>query len=501
MREVVKGINELEQTVFIAIAFSSEPPFNEHQVYIFNGKKVEDKLAYSTFIDALMGEWQYGEDIHFIEPHEKHVWDVSMEAPFMKYVTREKYDSICRKANQAFYIYHSNIHYNVMAKKIEAIAPNILTITTFEKETSKPVIEIDNEIKKLAGAYKNLKPEQPSEAFLMHNDVVKLQKQLQPLFDYLHTIRDKADDVNYNKLYDKIEQCYLLSKTATEWKETRDGFIAVQQELNNNQLNRMQRAELNTRLQSAFDNLSQRQTANKQNFLENSDKEFEPLNNTLLQYITDIDTVEHYDIMFNKLIVLQNTIKEKRLKKEHKDVLFDNLNKAFTTLKERNKSLTSHHFEEATAYVNKAIQDAEVHENFKEARIMLVDAQHALKEYKLSKSQKDSLFGSIRTAFETLNTKQDTFFKTRNEQRQHQVENTLQHLKRVLYKKKEGIEKLYEVKNGLQYKINLIKPGKQSDELIASFNERIEQLMGKINIAEKDINDLSSKIDKLQENA
>ncbi len=502
MREVVKGLNDLEQTLFIAIAFSNEMPFTTHDVYVFNGKKVHDKLAYSTFIDALLGEWQYGEDINFIEPHEKYVWHVHEEAPFATFITREKHDALIRRAHQAYHVYQSNIHYNILVKKIEQIEPSILALTHYNKECNQPLMEIDAEIKKLTAVFKQLKQEQQTpEGFLIHADVIKLQQLLQPLFEHIYTIKDKASEDNYNNLYDNIEQCYLLSKTATAWKETRDGLIAVQQLLNTSQLNRMQRAELNTRLQSAFDILSQRQTAHKQTFLAQSDVAFEPLQHTLQQYITDIETVEHYDIMFNKLIILQNNIKEQRLKKEHKDLLFDGLNKAFTALKEHHKLLTAHHYDEATTFITKAIQEADTEENFKEARAILVDAQQSLKNYKLTKTQKDELFGNVRQAFETLNTKQDHFFKTRNQERQHQVENTLQHLKRILYKKREGIEKLYEVKNGLQFKTTLIKPGKQSDELIASFEERIAQLTEKINAAEHDINDLNSKIEKMENNA
>jgi hypothetical protein len=502
MREVVKGLNDLEQTIFIAIAFSNQMPFTTHNLYVFNGKKVEDKLAYSTFIDALLGEWQYGEEIEFIEPHEKHIWQIQEAAPFAKYIAREKYDMLVKKAQQAHYVYQSNLYYEELAQKIEAIQPSILALTAYEKECNKPLVEIDAEIKKLATTFKQNKQEQQiTDAFLTHADMVKLQQMLQPLFNYIHSIRDKASEENYNNLYSKIEQCYLLSKIATAWKETREGLIAVQQLLNTSQLDRMQRAELNARLQSAFNILSQRQTEDKQTFLTHSNAQFELLQQTLNQYINDIDAAEHYDIMFNKLIVLQNNIKEHRLKKEHKDLLFDTLNKAFTALKERNKMLTAHHYDEATESISKAIQTAESEENFKEARVILVDAQQALKNYKLSKTQKDVLFENIRQAFETLNSKQDLFFKTRNQQRQHQVENTLQHLKRILYKKKEGIEKLYEVKTGLQYKITLIKPGKQSNELVTSFEERITQLTEKINAAEQDINDLNSKIEKMETNA
>jgi chromosome segregation ATPase len=501
-REIIKGKNDLEHTLFIAIDYSNVAPFTHHNVFIFNGRKTNDKLNFSKFIDTLFNDWTLGIDVEFNQPHESLIWNINETAPFSPYVAKEKVDYLVLKAKRNTVAFLSGNYRDIVLKHINEISKTILEAKENNPEHGDKINEAEEAIKKgLNNGKANRTDGSLHAEILLTNDANACKDALQPLYNHIKNLKGGEAESNYNTLYTKIEDCYILSRTATEWKETRDAFIDVQKQLNSVFLLHVQRGELNSRLQQAFETLSKRQTEAKDNFNEASTLQYQALKDKIAALTQEAAAADNFDLMFNNLIITQNKLKETRLIKEQKNELFDDLNIAFTTLKERNKTLTANNAKEAETIVEQAIEKASHEENFKEARVILIDAQNALKELRLSKGAKDNLFTKIRTAFDVLNEKQDAFFKTRRAQQNQNLEQTLLNLTRILAKKEEGIEKLYDIRDGLKYKVTLIKADKNSEALIASFNERLEQLNEKITEAEADITNLKKKVDKLDAEA
>ena len=502
IREIIKGKNDLEHILFIAIDYSNQSPYTNHKVYIFNGRKAENKLSFSKFVDALINDWAVGIDTAFNQPHESFDWNINDTAPFTPYIPKEKLDHLILKAKRNTLSAFSTTQKNIILNNIQTIAPNILALSSFNNEAIAPIQKVEQAIK---NCLQNAKIQREggvvNPEMLLGNDANICRDALQQLYKHLDSIKGSEADGNYNNLYTQIEDCYALSRTATEWKETRDAFIEVQKNMNTSFLSNMQRAELNARLQQAFETLSKRQTDEKANFATISTQQYNALKEKIATLITEVATSENFDLSFNNLIITQNKLKETRLVRTQKDELFDDLNIAFTTLKARNKQLSASTVGEATIMVDDAIAKAATHENFKEARICLIDAQNALREYRFSRSQKDELFNKIRAAFDILNQKQDVYFKARKEQQSQNITQTLHNLTRIMVKKEEGMEALYEIRDGLKYKVTLIKPDKNSEALIASFKERLAQLEEKIVTAEVDINNLRSKVQQLEKEA
>jgi hypothetical protein len=495
-RLILKGTNSNNSAVYIAIDTLHLEEKAVAEVTVFDSSNATDKLDFSIFADALTGKWQYGETIEFSQPHQQYHWAITKEnAPFENFVPKDKCAKLQRQLAEPFVMQISMNNRQLLHEEIKALAITVNTETNYNKELLQPLVAMGNKLKQGAEAFRSFEKEG-----IINNNLVapreyrSLNASLDEVFNAITKLKDGIAINNYNNLYEKIEKCYLLSKTSDQWKETRDGFIATQQELNKAVLDKLQRAELNRRLQDAFDNLSKRQSAHKEVFEEESSVFTQAFEEKLQGVTTQINSKEDIDLVFNKLILLQNELKDAQIKRADKNTLFDKIQEVFVIVKAKKKEFTGVVFETAKEKNELVLRQVAGMEVFKEARVVLIDWQKELKDMLLTKKQKDELFGSIRKAFDELNEKQDNYFKQQRKDRVERIEQTGHNLQRVLFKKEEGIKKLYETRDGLQYKIKLIKPSSGSQLLIDSFNERLEQLNDKIKLAEEDILNLRDKV-------
>ncbi|MCY7310332.1 MAG: hypothetical protein LH619_06110, partial [Chitinophagaceae bacterium] len=263
-------------------------------------------------------------------------------------------------------------------------------------------------------------------------------------------------------------------------------------------LERWQKNELMDRLRAAFDHINTKQDAWR---LQQDTRRIKQTETLQKQYDLVIPQALNspFSEGFSLLKDLQDYTNKSSVLREKREQFYTALDEAFKTIKQKADSENDANFELATRQVELAISTSANTELFKDARQILISAQNDLKEIRLGKKQKDELFGKLRIAFDTLNTEQDAYFNQRRKENRNQLEDTLQQMKRILARKKEGMETLYNAKSNIESKATIIKVDKKSDGSIASqFKEKLVEITAKVEAAEKDITQLEKKIGKLQ---
>jgi chromosome segregation ATPase len=114
-----------------------------------------------------------------------------------------------------------------------------------------------------------------------------------------------------------------------------------------------------------------------------------------------------------KFINIQNDIKGKNLKRDQREELYQTIRDNFEALnsrqeKERDQYLSqcNDNYEKLRIVVDEAIEFAKTTDNYSDARQRLINAQGEIKGVKLTRDQRDKLYGDIREIFTKLNEQQ-----------------------------------------------------------------------------------------------
>ncbi|MFN3196722.1 MAG: hypothetical protein ACE364_12285 [Chlorobiota bacterium] len=167
-------------------------------------------------------------------------------------------------------------------------------------------------------------------------------------------------------------------------------------------------------IQEKFDILQKKSDDIKIKISEEYEKNLHEIEPKVKTVIAEVDEADNFSDMRKKLIDLQSEIKECRINSEKKDDFFSMVQDAFESLTEKQEAERekyemeiSENYLSIKPKVADAIRFAIQTENFNEARQRLIESQNELKQVKLKKDHLDELFGLIRKAFETVNSKQD----------------------------------------------------------------------------------------------
>ncbi|MDZ4807939.1 MAG: hypothetical protein SGI96_06670 [Bacteroidota bacterium] len=499
MREVVRSVQE-DNAQFAAIEWDEKELFR-YPVLLLQSKDNEDQKLFNEAIEALYKKWLVGEEVSFTIKTQAYQWNVKEQFVPTLLNQPEKNEYLARKAQKLIQQHHNAITAEKLDKEITALQDKLTAGVTTEQlaAINNDAKAMDEKFKNAVAATKNITMEQKwVENGIDNNTYLNLKPKLNGIFDQIKKARLDSFDTNYNTIAPKVEAAYAQSRTDENFNETRKDLIALQKEVIAIPLERWQKNELMDRLRAAFDHINTKQDAWR---LQQDTRRIEQTETLQKQYDLVIPQALNspFSEGFSLLKDLQDYTNKSSVLREKREQFYTALDEAFKTIKQKADSENDANFELATRQVELAISTSANTELFKEARQILISAQNDLKEIRLGKKQKDELFGKLRIAFDILNTEQDAYFNQRRKENRNQLEDTLQQMKRILARKKEGMETLYNAKSNIESKASIIKVDKKSDGSIASqFKEKLVEITAKVEAAEKDIAQLEKKIGKLQ---
>ena len=499
MREIVRSAQE-NNAQFAAIDWNEKELF-QYQVLLLQSNENSDERLFNEAVEMLYKKWLVGEESAFTIKTQTYQWNLKEQFVPTFLNQPEKNEYLARKAQKLI-----QQHFNsVTAEKLEteiAALQNKLTGNVSNDQFAKinsDAKAMDEKLKNAVTATKSISIEQKwVENGIDNNTYLNLKLKLNGVFDQLKQTRANSFDKNYNTIAPKVEAAYAQSRTDENFNETRKDLIALQKELIAIPLERWQKNELMDRLRSAFDHINTKQDTWR---LQQDTRRIEQTE--ALQKQFDLVIPQALNSPFSEgfalLRDLQDFTNKSSILREKREFFYAALDEAFKTIKQKADTENEENYEIATRQVELAISTSANMELFKEARQILIAAQNDLKDIRLGKKQKDGLFGKLRAAFDKLNAEQDEFFNKKRKENRNQLADTLQQMKRILARKKEGMETLYTAKSNVESKASIIKVDKKSDGTIANqFKERIVEITAKVEAAEKDIAQLEKKIGKLE---
>jgi hypothetical protein len=499
MREIVRSNkNSLQQHA--AIDWDSDNQLIYH-ITLLQNEDNNDELAFNNSVEAMYKKWLMGEDCTYTANTKSILWNVE-EKPIPDFLYEpEKNERLAKTAQrriQAAYSASNSLLYDQQLSELIqkiSVATEAETILTLTNEAR----EIEESIRNAVQKTKLQNPKQKwATDGLLNEAYLPLKSKLNQLFDSLKDNRTNVHHANYNLVAPKVEAFFALSKAPSHFSEARKELIALQKEVAALQMERWQKNELLDRIRAAFDNINASQEASRQLQDLKRSEQTEALQKQYELIIGQANSLPFAEA-FALLKDLQDTTNKAQILRDSRSTFYSRLDEAFKAIKQKADSENSANYTIASKLVSLAVETSKQADLFKDARQILISAQNDLKEIRLGRQQKDELFAVLRSAFDQLNEEQEKFYAQKRQENAGRLEEALRNLKRIVARKKEGMEALYSAKQHAESKTSIIKVDKKSDGTIANqFLNRVKELTQKIEVAESDIAQLEKKIEKME---
>ena len=219
---------------------------------------------------------------------------------------------------------------------------------------------------------------------------------------------------NYHNIKSTVENALNNIEKTDDLREARRILIDAQNHFKGLRLKKEQREEQYALIQESFDKINKLQDEEREQYEKECETNYSQLKPLVQDAVEFAAQVSFFKEGRERLINVQNVIKEKKLKRDQRDELFAIIRASFEELNKRQdeeraafEKDTAENYEQIMPKVEDAIAFSKEATYFKEAREKLISLQKEIKELHLKRSQKDSLFQNIRTAFEALNIRQD----------------------------------------------------------------------------------------------
>lgn len=297
-----------------------------------------------------------------------------------------------------------NNHYNSLKEKIDTAIKQSVQTNDF-KEAREFLLAAQNEFKEM-----NLSKEHREELVAQLNQAFE---DLNQRFARQKESYEMECSENYLTLKKKIDETLDVIEKSKDTRRSRLVLINVQNEFKGLKLKKEQREEQYARIQNAFEELNKKQQLEQEEYEKECVENYIKLTELVESSIKFSEITTTYKDAREKLIEVQNTIKNLRLKKEQREELFQKIRDAFDSLSERQNVERDSYDKECNdnynmlkANIEGAIVFAQNSTNFKQARETLISAQNAIKGMRLKKEQREELYAKIRETFNDINKKQ-----------------------------------------------------------------------------------------------
>jgi len=271
------------------------------------------------------------------------------------------------------------------------------------KSARKSIIELKEKILALfliSKVEKDLLIDKLQESFLILNSK---QDELKKGLDEVYSKNLEGFKVIYDEVIEFV-------KNVKEFKLGREKLIDLQKQLKTAQLKRDIKDKLFAEIQEFFEGLNKKQEEFREKFNKESSENLDKILPRISVVLNEVKEAVIFKDARQKLIDLQNELKGVRVLREKKDELFGQIREAFNELNvrqdEERKSFDAEadkNYEQIKPAVDEAVEFVSTNVEPTIAREKLIQTQAMLKDLTLRRTQRDELYGALRTAFESFN--------------------------------------------------------------------------------------------------
>jgi hypothetical protein len=310
---------------------------------------------------------------------------------------------------------------------------------------------------------------------------------------------------NHFTLKKIVDDGLLQADKCSDLREAKGILIEVQSHFKGLKLLREHREELYNRLQQAFTAVNTRIDEEKRAFEETAWTNYTELRESVEEAASMAAASDDLRLAWDRLISVQDRMKQARLLREHRELLFNTIQQAFSALKEK-RDAEKHAFEHEAAanyqrlkkLVDQGLQQAEETHEYKETREFLKKIQSEFKGIRLVHEQREELYSRLQTAFDILGRRLDDFFRNKKKNWQVKMEYTLSRFNADIFKLEESVKKDREFLSGLEDQLDIIESAGKDTATLLSLKARITSIQMAIDHKNMEIRQLQAQQEELQ---
>jgi hypothetical protein len=307
---------------------------------------------------------------------------------------------------------------------------------------------------------------------------------------------------NYHSLKNLVQEAIEFSEKSLQFGKARQRLIKAQSQIKGKKLKRDQRDELYQYIRNAFNNLNEKQEADRELFEKETNLNYENLKKIVEQAISFAKDSTDYKEARESLINAQGTIKGMKLKRKQRDQLYADIREVFNSINESQEEDRKEFDEQAndnykrlTEKVDDAFDLVHGVSDFRLIRETLISIQSEVKIVKLRRAQRNELFARIREAFNVFDKKKDEYFQERKSEKKSKLEAIIENLTE---KNNRLTKEIASAKEELENETKKNESEEIDEEQKALINKKIQSLTDKINEKEKTLEQDNKRIEDVK---
>ena len=395
----------------------------------------------------------------------------------------------------------------IFSKNYEILKSKTLEVIEFVK-ASKSFKEAREKLISLQGEVKNSK--------ILFENKNELDKLINETFNDLNKRQYERNEnyemeciENYYKLKTLVDVAINKAKESETFLEAKKCLINAQNEIKEKVLRRAQKDELYSSIHSAFDMLREKfnEVRLTEEEMEANYNKVKPIVIEAVEAAKNATTIEQILEAREKLIQMQNLIKENRLIRTKSNELFSIIREVFNKInqvlqedREQYEAESNINYEKLSSKIDVIIVEIENGIDFSQNAENLSTIKTEMQLLKLKREHRGKLYDKIRTAFNLLSKMRTKYNKRKVEEKMHKLDSIVSNLEHkitrlnaLLNKDKEMLEK--------QTKKIEVETDEQIKESIANVIEiiksRIENQEKNIKATLERITDIKNEKEKI----
>lgn len=307
---------------------------------------------------------------------------------------------------------------------------------------------------------------------------------------------------NYHSLKSLVQEAVEFSAKSLQFGKARQKLINTQAQIKGKKLKRNQRDELYQLIRNAFNDLNEKQEADRELFDKETTLNYENLKKIVDQAISFAKDSTDFKEARESLINAQATIKGMKLKRKQRDELYASIREVFNHINESQEEdrkefddQANENYKRLTEKVDEAFDLVHGVSDFRLIRETLISIQSEVKIVKLKRSQRNELFARIREAFSVFDKKKDEYFKERKSEKKSKLLAILDNLTEKDSRLKEEIAA---AKEELENETKKNEAEDVDEEQKSIISKKIQSLTDKINEKEKTLEQDTKRIEDLK---
>jgi hypothetical protein len=227
-----------------------------------------------------------------------------------------------------------------------------------------------------------------------------------------------TSDENYNSAIagfkEELNKQITFSNESNDWKEIKKRLTDVKDRLKALFLKDDDNAAMNEIINNAFENTNKRQSEEQEKFELESQQNYDSVIEGVKESLEFAETNTDYKAAREKLLAAQESFKNLRMKRSHRDELYKFVQNGFDVVSRRQSEERENYemecienYHSLKNKIDAAIEFATNSKIFAESRKALINVQNLIKGLKLKREQRDELYKIIRDTFDNVNTRQE----------------------------------------------------------------------------------------------